>query len=124
VGFAKIHVFQYSAKKGTPAAAMKDQVEPSIRHERSERLIALQNKLETAYNEQWLGSIKEVLFEGVPELGIKEIEGLTPDYLRVKVEAGPGWIGKMARVRLETLTEHGFKGTLIESSGNKSRTVF
>lgn len=116
VGFAKIHVFQYSAKTGTPAAAMKDQVEPSVRHDRSERLIALQNEMESAYNEKWLGSIKEVLFEGVPELGIKEIEGLTPDYLRVKVEAGPGWIGKIAKVRLEALTAHGFKGTLIEEA--------
>lgn len=113
VGFAKIHVFQYSAKTGTPAATMKDQVDHAIRHERSERLIALQDQLESDYNKQWLGSVKEVLFEGVPELGIKEIEGLTPDYLRVKVEAGPGWIGKIAKVKLEALTEHGFMGTLI-----------
>lgn len=113
VGFAKIHVFQYSAKTGTPAATMKDQVDHAVRHERSERLIALQDQLESDYNKQWLGSVKEVLFEGVPELGIKEIEGLTPDYLRVKVEAGPGWIGKIAKVKLEALTEHGFMGTLI-----------
>ena len=116
VGFAKIHVFQYSAKKGTPAAVMAGQVDPAVRHERSERLIALQNQLESDYNRQWLGSIKEVLFEGAAELGIKEIEGLTPDYLRVKVNAGPGWIGKTARVRLETLTEHGFKGTIVEEA--------
>jgi len=114
VGFAKIHVFQYSAKTGTPAAAMMDQVDHGVRHERSERLIALQDQLESNYNKQWLGCVKEVLFEGVPELGIKLIEGLTPDYLRVKVEAGPGWIGKIARVRLEALTEHGFMGTLID----------
>jgi len=114
VGFAKIHVFQYSAKTGTPAATMKDQVDHSVRHERSERLIAIQDQLESNYNRQWLGSVKEVLFEGVPELGIKEIEGLTPDYLRVKVEAGPGWIGKIARVKLEALTEHGFVGSLMD----------
>jgi len=114
VGFAKIHVFQYSAKTGTPAATMKDQVDHAVRHERSERLIALQDQLESDYNRQWLGSVKEVLFEGVPELGIKEIEGLTPDYLRVKVEAGPGWIGKIAKVKLSALTEHGFIGSLID----------
>lgn len=115
VGFAKIHVFQYSAKTGTPAADMKDQVDHAVRHERSERLIALQDQLESNYNSQWLGSIKEVLFEGVPELGITEIEGLTPDYLRVKVEAGPGWIGKIAEVKLETMSVHGFNGTIVPS---------
>jgi threonylcarbamoyladenosine tRNA methylthiotransferase MtaB len=114
VGFAKIHVFQYSAKTGTPAATMKDQVDHAVRHERSERLIALQDQLESDYNRQWLGSVKEVLFEGVPELGIIEIEGLTPDYLRVKVEAGPGWIGKIAKVKLEALSEHGFMGSLMD----------
>lgn len=115
VGFAKIHVFQYSAKTGTPAADMKDQVDHAVRHERSERLIALQDQLESNYNSQWLGSIKEVLFEGVPELGITEIEGLTPDYLRVKVEAGPGWVGKIAEVKLETMSVHGFNGTIVPS---------
>lgn len=113
VGFAKIHVFQYSPKAGTPAAKMKDQVETAVKQARSERLIALQNRLETDYQSQWLGSVKEVLFEGVPELGIKEIEGLTPDYLRVKVTAGPEWIGKSVKVRLEALTDHGFEGTIL-----------
>lgn len=114
VGFAKIHVFQYSPKTGTPAATMKDQIDPVVKAHRSERLIELQNQLETAYNQQWIGSVKEVLFEGVQELGINEVEGLTPDYLRIKVAAGPEWIGKSCGVRLEALTPHGFTGKLIE----------
>jgi threonylcarbamoyladenosine tRNA methylthiotransferase MtaB len=114
VGFSKIHVFQYSAKTGTPAAKMKDQVDSQVKSHRSELLIALQNDLETRYNTQWLGTIKEVLFEGLHELGMTEIEGLTTDYLRVKVKAGPEYIGKTVQVLLETLTPHGFLGKIVE----------
>lgn len=113
VGFSKIHVFQYSPKTGTPAAAMTLQVDPVVKSNRSMRLIALQDTLETQFNTQWLGAIKEVLFEGGAELGVTEIEGLTPDYLRVKVTAGPAYVGKTAQVLLETLTPHGFTGKII-----------
>ena len=39
IGFARIHVFPYSARQGTPAAAMPGQVQKSVREDRARRLI-------------------------------------------------------------------------------------
>ncbi len=36
-----MHVFKYSPRKGTPAATMENQVDPSTKHDRSEKLLQL-----------------------------------------------------------------------------------
>ena len=45
VGFARMHVFRYSARPGTPAAVMPDQVPPEVKEERSRRMRALAQEL-------------------------------------------------------------------------------
>jgi len=62
-GFAKIHVFPYSPREGTPAAKMKNQVPPDIKKGRVKRLISLSNKLENAYQKKFEGKTLSVLFE-------------------------------------------------------------
>lgn len=61
--FAKIHVFPYSPREGTPAAKMKNQVPPDIKKGRVKRLISLSNKLENAYQKKFEGKTLSVLFE-------------------------------------------------------------
>ena len=43
--FAKMHVFRYSRRPGTPAASMSDQVSPSVSAERSSRARALADRM-------------------------------------------------------------------------------
>lgn len=62
-GFAKIHVFPYSPREGTPAAKMKNQVPPDIKKGRVKRLISLSNKLENAYQKKFEGKTLSVIFE-------------------------------------------------------------
>ena len=62
-GFAKIHVFPYSPREGTPAAKMKNQVPPDIKKGRVKRLMSLSNKLENAYQKKFEGRTLSVLFE-------------------------------------------------------------
>ncbi len=50
------HVFQYSRRAGTPAALYPDQVAESIKHERSERLIAEVKRVRTEVLEELLAS--------------------------------------------------------------------
>ena len=45
IGFAKIHVFPYSPKRGTPAAARKDQLLNAVKSERSHTLIQLSDRM-------------------------------------------------------------------------------
>ena len=43
-GFSKIHIFPFSARKGTPAAEMADKVAPEVKAERCARLAALERR--------------------------------------------------------------------------------
>lgn len=79
--FASLHVFQYSRRKGTPAADMKNQVSEDIKALRSQKVIALGEKLKEQYCKDYINQIKEVLFED--KTG-NFYEGFTENYIRVR----------------------------------------
>jgi len=54
IGFAKLHVFPYSRRKGTKADLMPNQIDERIKKERVNKLIELSNKLERDYLERYL----------------------------------------------------------------------
>jgi threonylcarbamoyladenosine tRNA methylthiotransferase MtaB len=64
VGFAKIHIFPYSARPGTPAALLEDAVPPAVIEERCRRLRELERELGLAYRRRLSGRRLEVLVEG------------------------------------------------------------
>ena len=63
IKFSKMHIFKYSPRKGTVAAKMKEQINPKIKEERSNKLIDLSNKNEIEFLEKYIGKDLEVLFE-------------------------------------------------------------
>ena len=76
INFSKMHVFKYSPRKGTIAAAFPNQVDGKIKDERSSKLIELSMKNEEAFASQYLGKEIEVLFEN-------EHDGHTTNYIEV-----------------------------------------
>lgn len=82
VGFAKIHVFQYSPRKGTPAAKMA-QISKKIKAERADRMKDLGRCLEKKYLEGLVGKTVPVLFEreNSPEFH----QGYAPDHTLIKI---------------------------------------
>ena len=83
--FYKMHVFQYSQRKGTRAAVMPNQVDGNIKEKRSKELIEMSNKYQKEYNEKYIGKEVEVLFEEKEEIN-NEIyyKGHTQNYIMVK----------------------------------------
>ena len=63
IGHALAFSFKYSPRPGTPAATMADQVAPEIMHERLQRLQALLNDQQHAFNRSTLGRRTRVLIE-------------------------------------------------------------
>jgi len=63
IGFAKMHVFSFSPRKGTAAAYMQDTIDSKIVKERSQILRKLNIKLGLKYRRQFLGETAEVLIE-------------------------------------------------------------
>ena len=78
-----MHVFRYSPRKGTPAATMKPQVQESKRKDRAVALIALANQKRRAFYESFVGKTFPLLLESIQPDGC--LEGITPNYLRLRV---------------------------------------
>lgn len=63
VGFSKIHIFPFSARRGTPAAEMPDQVPPRVVQQRLRELAAVEAELREAYYRTLVGRRLRVLVE-------------------------------------------------------------
>ena len=98
IGFAKAHVFLYSRRPGTPAAAAPDQVPPQTGEERSRRMIAAAAETRASFFRTQLGQTEPVLFERRRPSGLWE--GYTENYTPVRA-AYPGDAGgKILPVRI------------------------
>lgn len=63
VGFAKMHIFSFSSRKGTPAAVMQDKLPNKITKERSKILHDLNEELSNKFRQQFLGENATILTE-------------------------------------------------------------
>ena len=117
IGYAKIHVFPYSPREGTPAAVMPGQLNNAEKERRARELIAIGEETARAYRESWLHKETTVLLE-------EEKNGLwmgyTPEYIPVTLPACPAcFSGAMVPVRLTALTEDGMTGEMIIDQNGK-----
>ena len=78
-----MHVFKYSPRSKTKAAKMENQIDGSIKEERSNSLIELSDKNEKEYLDTYIGKTVEVLFE--KQEG-EYIKGHLRNYIEVKIE--------------------------------------
>lgn len=99
VGFSKLHVFRYSERAGTPAAAM-EQLAPEIRAQRAGDLRTLGETLRMRYVESRLGQRAEVLIESARA---GTVAGTSRDYLRVQATVPGARVGDVVQVRLTRL---------------------
>lgn len=107
--FAKIHVFPYSRRAGTPAASLDQQVGDGEKKRRVAELMALGKRSGENFRRRFLGREMPVLVETVVE-GIAE--GLTPNYQRVWLR-GAVPEGTIVGVELQKLFKEGYWGKLI-----------
>ena len=82
--FDMLHVFPYSARPGTVAARMDEQISPEVKKERSKRLIALSDQLYEKYANRFIGQEISVLVEKYDE-NLQAYVGHTSNYLEVKI---------------------------------------
>ncbi|MBR1443894.1 MAG: radical SAM protein, partial [Firmicutes bacterium] len=99
VSLAKIHVFPYSPKRGTPAEKMKEQIPNDIKSDRSRRMIEISNELNEKFLEKYIGKNMDVLFER--NIGGNIYEGHTGNYITVRAECGRNIANETLPVRIE-----------------------
>jgi threonylcarbamoyladenosine tRNA methylthiotransferase MtaB len=63
VGFSKVHVFPFSARRGTPAAEMSDQVNAAVKTQRCQELTAIERELRMSYFQSLVGGRLRALVE-------------------------------------------------------------
>lgn len=96
-GFARMHIFPYSERPGTPAAEM-EQVPKALRGERARRAAVLAGAMRRTYLEGCVGEVHEVLFEQpAGEEGL--FLGHAPNYAEVLVR-GAGLHNQVRPVRI------------------------
>ncbi len=95
VGFSKIHAFPFSPRRGTAAAEMPDQIEPSVKAERMERLLELERELQADFYASLIGRRLRVLVESQKQ-GIAR--GTSCRYAPVEFAAGGECVGSLADV--------------------------
>ena len=111
-GFAKMHIFPYSKRKGTPAAARQDQIPEAVKKERAEKLAELDREMQLAYFVGNIGKIHTVLVEQpAGESGL--VEGLTENYIRVEFAGGPDLCSKTADVKITEALIDKCKGIIL-----------
>lgn len=107
--FARVHVFPYSRRPATPAAARSDQVPHPVRRERVKMMQALADEMAADYHGKFIGTIVPVLFETQHE-GVAD--GLTDTYIRVYTK-GTVKVGEITAMRLLRLYQDGLWGEPI-----------
>jgi threonylcarbamoyladenosine tRNA methylthiotransferase MtaB len=107
---ARIHVFPYSPRRGTPAASFPDQVVERVKKSRVGQLQKLAEKKAVDFHAKFIGRELEVLLESVED-GIAS--GLTPNYIRVYLPTGDALRGQLKMVQLQKVFQDGLWGEII-----------
>ena len=106
-----MHVFKYSPRKGTPAATMENQVDPSTKHDRSEKLLQLNEENFNKFGQKMLDKEFNVLFE--QKVGDNKYEGLTENYVKVIVESDNEISEQILKVKIKDVKNEFLEGILV-----------
>ncbi|NMB48379.1 tRNA (N(6)-L-threonylcarbamoyladenosine(37)-C(2))-methylthiotransferase MtaB [Candidatus Kuenenbacteria bacterium] len=100
IGFSKVHIFQFSPRPNTGAAAMSGQIPGSIKKARYQRLFALAEIVARREKNKFKNKKLPVLWEGIAA-GWQY--GFTSNYLRVKKKVKPGenWENQIEEFRIK-----------------------
>lgn len=100
IRYDSAYTFLYSKRSGTPAATMDGQVPEKVKHERLERLMAVQDAISREKNEALLGTEAEVLVEGPSKHDAAVWNGRTRTNKLVLFPHGEEQPGDLVRVKI------------------------
>ncbi len=112
VKFTEAHVFQYSQRRGTPAAKRPNQVSPQIKEVRSKIIINATDRTRNEFLDNHIGKEMEVLFETRSKDNY--YEGKTTNYLTVHVPCDEEISGKFYMTHIESVKDGILYGRIIK----------
>lgn len=117
-----LHVFTYSGRPNTHALNIEPVVHDSLRKKRTSKLRRLSVKKRFAFDMQFTGQTRPVLFEGANKNGA--MQGWTDNYVRVGIPYNPQYENKILPVELGARTKDGYMiGTLAKQAEQEERVI-
>lgn len=111
IAFSEAHIFPYSPRKGTKAAAMDGQIEKKIKNARAREMIAVSKKLHEEYIQAFIGTESEVLFER--SIGDDIYEGHMSNYITVTAKSNEDISHEFRKVRILSVSNGVATGEII-----------
>lgn len=121
IHFYETHIFKYSRRHGTKAAAMKGQLTEAVKGVRSDEMLALHEKRAKEYEESVIGSKLEVLLEEEVEInGEAWYVGHSREYVKAAVRKQDGYsVNDIVSIKAETfLEEHILTGCVTAQAAD------
>lgn len=112
VRFDFAYTFIYSRRTGTPAAKSPEQIDETVKKQRFERLVAVQNRISKEINDELLGSAVEVLVEGLSRNSISTYTGRTSTNKVVNFKGSSELVGRLVKVRVDRVQTWSLEGKL------------
>ena len=112
--FDMIYSFQYSPRKGTPAAEM-EQIPKSVTGERFDRLLAVQNEISLRSNQALEGTTQRVLCDGPSKSNKGIFSGRTDGGKIVFFDGEEADIGRFVKVKIEKGDTFALSGTIVRN---------
>lgn len=103
VDFYETHVFKYSRRQGTKAAAMENQIPETEKTRRSNELLELNKKKQKAYEERLIGTTQEVLMEEAVQIDGETWQvGHTKEYVKIGRKTEENLTNQLVNVEIES----------------------
>jgi threonylcarbamoyladenosine tRNA methylthiotransferase MtaB len=97
--FAKVHIFPFSPRPGTPAAGMQNQIDEKIKKQRVKILQAIARKTAKKFSRKLIGRTRPVLFEHKKKKAAYWC-GYTPEYVRVRYKSARNLYNQIKKIKI------------------------
>jgi tRNA-2-methylthio-N6-dimethylallyladenosine synthase len=115
VGFAQAYAFKYSPRPGTPAAGIEPQLPEVVKDDRLQRVLAIVDRSQTAFNSACVGRVVPVLLER-PGRHPGQLIGRSPYMQAVHLTAPPSLCGHVAEVEIVAAGVNSLTGKLTTAA--------
>ena len=116
LGFDHSFSFIYSARPGTPAASLEDNVDMDTKKQRLARLQKRINEMEAEISKSMIGTVQRVLVERPSKKDPKQMAGKTENNRTVNFDCSERMIGHFVDVRITEAFPNSLQGEFIDLS--------
>ena len=120
IGFDQSFSFIYSARPGTPAAALDDAIGSDEKHARLRRLQSLINEQAAAISRKMVGTVEMILVEKISKKSKRELSGRTENNRWVNFVGDSNLLGQFVEVMVTEALPNSLRGRLHGGVHQKS----